>query len=130
MAAAVADYAPVSRAEQKVTKDADTITVMLRKNPDILSELGSRRLRSGGGPVLVGFAAETSDLTENAQAKLNQKGLDLIVLNDVSRADIAMSADHNEVTIIDRDGIVASIPRATKDVVAAEILRVVRPRLS
>jgi phosphopantothenoylcysteine decarboxylase / phosphopantothenate---cysteine ligase len=128
MAAAVADYRPTSVSPAKIKKHDAMWMLELEPTVDILASL--RDVPERSSVFVVGFAAETSDLTENAQAKLNQKGLDLIVLNDVSRADIAMSADHNEVTIIDRDGIVASIPRATKDVVAAEILRVVRSRLS
>src|SRR5881392_604202 len=62
MAAAVADYAPERRADQKVAKQGDTITLTLKKNPDILADLGQRRLAAGRGPVLVGFAAETENV--------------------------------------------------------------------
>lgn len=128
MAAAVADYRPTSVAPAKIKKHDTVWMLELEPTVDILTSL--RDLPQRSSLFVVGFAAETSDLIENAQTKLHQKRLDLIVLNDVSRPDIAMSADHNEVTIIDRDGVVASIPRATKDAVAAEILRVVRPRLA
>ncbi len=69
MAAAVADYAPAERADQKVPKGADTLTLVLRKTPDILEDLGARRLTTGGRAVLVGFAAETEDVVARATAK-------------------------------------------------------------
>ena len=66
MAAAVADYTPADRAGQKVAKDGDTLTLVLKKTPDILGELGQRRVATGGGPLLVGFAAETQDVVARA----------------------------------------------------------------
>ena len=128
MAAAVADYRPASVSPVKLKKRRGTWSLELEPTEDILASLrkapGRREL------FVVGFAAETSDLLENAQAKLREKGLDLIVLNDVSRPDIAMGADDNEVTIIDGDGVVAVIARTTKDAVAAGILGAIRPRVS
>ena len=73
MAAAVADYAPAERAAQKMPKGDDTITLVLKKTPDILGELGTRRLASGRGPLLVGFAAETEDVVARATAKREQE---------------------------------------------------------
>ncbi len=67
MAAAVADYAPEHRAPQKVAKQGDTLTLTLKKNPDILADLGQRRLAAGSGPLLVGFAAETEDVVARAR---------------------------------------------------------------
>ena len=104
------------------------ILIMAAAVEDILASL--RKATDRRELFVVGFAAETSDLLENAQAKLRQKGLDLIVLNDVSRPDIAMGADENEVTIISSDGVVGVIARTTKDAVAAGILGVIRPRVS
>ena len=77
MAAAVADYEPASTAPQKVAKGADTLTLVLRKTPDILADLGARRLEGGDGPVLVGFAAETQDIVARARTKLEAKHADL-----------------------------------------------------
>jgi phosphopantothenoylcysteine decarboxylase/phosphopantothenate--cysteine ligase len=121
MAAAVADYAPASRAGQKVAKDGDTLTLVLRKTPDILGELGRRRVADGGGPVLVGFAAETEDVVAHAAAKRERKHADLIVANDVSRPDAGFDVDTNAVTIVGPDGA-ETLPLQSKARVASEIL--------
>ena len=122
MAAAVADYAPERRAEQKVAKQGDTITLTLKKNPDILAELGERRQASGAGrPLLVGFAAETENVVASATAKRERKHVDVIVANDVSRADAGFEVDANAVTIVGATGA-DSIPLQSKSAVAAAIL--------
>ena len=121
MAAAVADYAPAERAPQKVPKGSDTITLVLKKTPDILGELGQRRVATGGGPLLVGFAAETQDVVARAAAKREQKHVDLIVANDVSRADAGFDVDTNAVTIVGAGGA-ETLPLQSKSRVAAEIL--------
>ena len=121
MAAAVADYAPVERAAQKVPKGGDTLTLVLRKTPDILAELGQRRVANGRGPVLVGFAAETEQVVSRATAKREQKHVDLIVANDVSRSDAGFDVDTNAVTIVGPEGA-ESLALQSKDRVAAEIL--------
>ena len=127
MAAAVADYKPAHVTEGKIKKRAETWTLELEPTVDILASLRDAPERDG--VYVVGFAAETSDLVRNAQDKLRRKGLDLIVLNDVSRGDIAMGSAENEVTIIDASGVVATVARAPKDDVADAILDVVRERL-
>src|SRR6267154_1014066 len=104
MAAAVADYAPADPALQKISKDPESLTLVLHRTPDILGDLGSRRLAKGGGPVLVGFAAETEDVLRRAGAKREKKHIDLIVANDVSRGDAGFDVDVNEVTIIGPEG--------------------------
>ena len=104
MAAAVADYAPVDPARQKISKDRESLTLVLQRTPDILGDLGSRRLAKGSGPVLVGFAAETEDVLRRAGAKREKKHIDLIVANDVSRDDAGFDVDVNEVTIIGPEG--------------------------
>lgn len=121
MAAAVADYTPVSRADQKVSKDDGTLTLTLRRTPDILAELGQRRLAHGSGPVLVGFAAETEQVVERAAAKRQRKHADLIVANDVSRADAGFGVDTNAVTIVGESSA-EPIPLQSKSRVAGEIL--------
>jgi phosphopantothenoylcysteine decarboxylase/phosphopantothenate--cysteine ligase len=121
LAAAVADYAPVERAVQKLQKGDDAIVLQLRKTPDILAELGARRLASGTGPLLVGFAAETTDVVARAAAKREQKHVDLIVANDVSRPDAGFDVDTNAVTIVTSDGAEA-LPIQSKSRVAAAIL--------
>src|SRR5712692_8323708 len=121
MAAAVADYAPVERAGQKVQKTGDELTLVLRKTPDILGELGLRRLSSGHGPLLVGFAAETDNVVGRAMQKREMKHADLIVANDVSRSDAGFDVDTNAVTIIGPEGA-ETLPLQAKSRVAAEIL--------
>ena len=94
---------------------------MLRKTPDILGELGLRRLSSGRGPVLVGFAAETDNVIGRAMQKREKKHADLIIANDVSRADAGFDVDMNAVTIVGPDGV-ETLPLQAKSTVAAEIL--------
>jgi phosphopantothenoylcysteine decarboxylase/phosphopantothenate--cysteine ligase len=121
MAAAVADYTPSDRAPQKVSKDADTLTLVLKRTPDILGDLGRRRLASGNGPLLVGFAAETEQVVERARAKREHKHVDLIVANDVSRSDAGFDVDTNAVTIVGPDGA-EQLPLQSKSRVAVELL--------
>ena len=121
MAAAVADYAPEERAGQKISKTDQAMTIVLKKTPDILGELGMRRLASGHGPLLVGFAAETEDVVGRATEKLRKKHVDLIVANDVSRADAGFDVETNAVTIIGAAGP-ENVPLQSKTGVAAEVL--------
>jgi phosphopantothenoylcysteine decarboxylase/phosphopantothenate--cysteine ligase len=129
MAAAVADYMPADRAEQKVAKSGDTLTLRLKRTPDILGDLGQRRVAEGGGPLLVGFAAETEHVVASATAKREKKHADLIVANDVSRADAGFDVDTNAVTIVGPDGA-EPLPLQSKTRVAAEILNRVEKLLS
>ena len=119
-AAAVSDYRPRDCAEQKIKKGAESISLELVKNPDILAELGSTI--EGSPAVLVGFAAETEDLIVNAEKKLKAKNLDMIVANDVSRKDAGFDTDTNLVKFIYRDGHVDDAPLLTKDKVADLVL--------
>jgi phosphopantothenoylcysteine decarboxylase/phosphopantothenate--cysteine ligase len=121
MAAAVADYTPAERATRKVQKSGDTLTLVLKRTPDILGDLGRRRLKTGHGPLLVGFAAETDDLVARAAAKREQKHADLIVANDVSRSDAGFDVDTNAVTIVGGGGA-ETLPLQSKARVAAEVL--------
>ena len=127
MAAAVADYRPASPATMKHKKQNRPWSLELVPTTDILASLQHDAARAG--VMVVGFAAETGDMLANAQNKLHGKGLDLIVVNDVSRSDIGMGSDDNEVTIIDSAGIVAHVDRSPKVDVADAILRVVVARL-
>jgi phosphopantothenoylcysteine decarboxylase/phosphopantothenate--cysteine ligase len=121
MAAAVADYAPVSPAVHKVPKGADTITLTLKKTPDILQLLGERRLSTGRPAVLVGFAAETQTVVARATEKLRLKRADLIVANDVSRSDAGFAVETNEVTLV-TSGDAEVVPLQSKAGVASVIL--------
>jgi phosphopantothenoylcysteine decarboxylase / phosphopantothenate---cysteine ligase len=127
MAAAVADWRPRDVASNKLKKGAATLTLELVPTVDIL-----RALRDDGaatGVFVVGFAAETEHMIDNAKAKLDAKQLDLVVVNDVSREGIGMGADDNEVTIIARDGSQQTIARAPKSIVADAIVRSIAVRL-
>ena len=121
MAAAVADYTPVDPRLQKMSKDHESLTLVLQRTLDILGDLGSRRLARGGGPVLVGFAAETEDVIRRASAKRDSKHVDLIVANDVSRDDAGFDVDVNEVIIIGSEGA-DHRPRQSKAKVASVVL--------
>jgi len=121
MAAAVADYTPGDRLPQKCSKDDESLTLVLHRTPDILSDLGRRRLANGGGPLLVGFAAETDDVVGRAAAKRERKLIDVIVANDVSRVDAGFEVDANDVTIIGPEGA-DHIPLRSKARVAAAVL--------
>ncbi len=126
MAAAVADHRPAQVSAQKLKK-RETLTLELVPTVDILRSLIGDPLREG--LFTVGFAAETEDMVANASRKLVEKQLDLIVLNDVSRADVGMGSDDNEVTVIDAGGVVAAIARRPKQLVAAALLDLIETRL-
>jgi phosphopantothenoylcysteine decarboxylase/phosphopantothenate--cysteine ligase len=117
-AAAVADYRVRRPDEQKIKGKRD-LTLELTPNPDILAEVAAR---ASGAAFIVGFAAETHDVVANARAKLQAKGIDLLVANDVSRRDIGFDAEDNEVLLIDRWGGGRALPRMPKAAVADVIL--------
>jgi phosphopantothenoylcysteine decarboxylase/phosphopantothenate--cysteine ligase len=121
MAAAVADYAPAASLPLKMHKDTESLTLVLQRTPDILGDLGRRRLASGHGPLLIGFAAETDDVIRRGTAKREKKHVDLIVANDVSRADVGFEVDSNEVTIIGPDGA-EHVARQSKARIAGVVL--------
>jgi phosphopantothenoylcysteine decarboxylase/phosphopantothenate--cysteine ligase len=115
MAAAVADYRPSATVEQKVKRHAETLSLELTRTPDILAEAGK-------GFIRVGFAAESEELVANARRKLESKGLDLIVANDITGPETAFDADTNRVVILDRSGGEERLPVMTKYEVAQRIL--------
>jgi phosphopantothenoylcysteine decarboxylase/phosphopantothenate--cysteine ligase len=115
MAAAVADYEPAATAEQKMKRRAKTLNLELTRTPDILAEAGK-------GFVRVGFAAESENMVANARRKLESKGLDLIVANDISGPETAFDSDTNRVVILDRAGGEERLPVMTKYEVAQRIL--------
>jgi phosphopantothenoylcysteine decarboxylase/phosphopantothenate--cysteine ligase len=129
MAAAVADYTPEQWEPRKISKDQETLTLVMKKTPDILAELGRRRRASGSGPLLVGFAAETEDIVNRAAAKRAAKQVDVIVANDVSRADAGFDVDTNQVAIVGTNGA-ELLPLLSKARVASEILNRVEILLS
>ncbi len=119
-AAAVADYRCRAENCEKIKKKEgeEEISLALRKNPDILAELG----KIAGDRVLVGFAAETHDIIENALRKLKKKNLDLVVANDVTKSGIGFGSDNNEVTLVDPTGTSRHVPKSSKEEIAHIIL--------
>jgi phosphopantothenoylcysteine decarboxylase / phosphopantothenate---cysteine ligase len=119
-AAAVADFKCKNETCQKIKKKSDDNVVMLEleKNPDIIGELGKIKEQR----ILIGFAAETENVFDHAAEKLKKKNLDIIVANDVSRADIGFGSDNNEVTIIESSGSAKHVPMLSKEEIAHIIL--------
>ncbi len=117
-AAAVADYRPEIRGETKMKKTEKTVTLKLVKNPDILAELGKTK----GDKTIVGFAAETGNLLENAGKKLLRKNLDMVVANDVTQTGAGFNVDTNLVKLLFRDGRVEDPPLMQKNELADLIL--------
>lgn len=116
MAAAVADFRPSNEVNQKMKRAAGVPQIGLKANPDILLKLGEA---SGRKPkVIVGFAAESNDLIENAKQKLKAKDLDLIVANDIAVRDAGFEVDTNRVVLLDRSGTEEEVPLMSKDEVA------------
>jgi phosphopantothenoylcysteine decarboxylase / phosphopantothenate---cysteine ligase len=117
-AAAVADFRPVEQSGQKIKRGKEGLTLRLEPNPDILASMAKDK----GERIIVGFAAETEHVAENARKKLTQKNADLIVANDVSKAGAGFDHDTNIVTLFSRDGRDLPLPRMSKPEVAQRIL--------
>lgn len=118
MAAAVADYKPATQHDKKIKRSEATFTLELEPNPDILAELGRTRT---GKQVLIGFAAETDAVAENARGKLERKHADMIVANDVTKEGAGFDTDTNIVTLYSRDGQEIALPKLSKFEVANRI---------
>src|SRR5580698_5842632 len=117
MAAAVADYKPATQHDKKIKRSESTFTLELEPNPDILAELG----REKGNRILVGFAAETDNVAENARGKLARKSADMIVANDVTQQGAGFDTDTNIVTMYLPDAPELSLPKMNKFDVANRI---------
>ena len=120
MCAAVADYKPREVSATKIKKHNQHFALDLTPTRDILASLPDRNRQF----LLVGFAAETNDIEENAKQKLRAKNCDIIVANDVSSADSGMESDENEVTIFFRNGEKEKISRASKKIIACELVKI------
>jgi phosphopantothenoylcysteine decarboxylase/phosphopantothenate--cysteine ligase len=118
--AAVADYKPAAVEPEKIKKTADGMELRLVRTPDILATVSA----SDSGVFTVGFAAETHDVLTYAREKLERKGLDMVVANDVSDISIGFNSDHNAATVIWKDGE-ETLERATKETIARQILELV-----
>jgi len=116
-AAAVADYKPKQYSDRKIKKAEEELNLTFIKDTDILKKLGSLKKNQ----ILVGFAAESNDLLENAQKKLNNKNLDYIVANDITAADTGFASDNNKVTIICKNGKIINLDKMSKRQVASEL---------
>ncbi|MCW8886000.1 MAG: bifunctional phosphopantothenoylcysteine decarboxylase/phosphopantothenate--cysteine ligase CoaBC [Motiliproteus sp.] len=119
-AAAVADYRPIEVADQKIKKKTDQMQITLVKNPDIVTTVAN----SNNRPFTVGFAAETEHVIEHARDKMNRKGLDLIIANDVSQPGIGFNSDDNAVTVIQKDSE-QRIPQTSKSQLARQLISLV-----
>jgi len=122
MAAAVADFRPAHIADQKIKKFQGVPTLELTSNPDILATLAAQRQATDRLKVVVGFAAETQNLLENAQSKLNRKRLDLIVANDVTAPNAGFAVETNQVTFLRADGSSETLPLLSKSAVAERLI--------
>lgn len=122
--AAVADYAPVDCAPQKIKKSADDLLIRLQKNPDIISDVAARKNK----PFTVGFAAETIDVVPYARDKLARKNLDMIVANDVTGSRTGFNSDNNAVTVIDKHNTHV-LAEAAKSVIARQLVALIAEEL-
>jgi phosphopantothenoylcysteine decarboxylase/phosphopantothenate--cysteine ligase len=120
-AAAIADYRPVERADQKIKKSQDSITLTLERTPDVLSQVAASRTN---GMLVIGFAAETENVLANAREKLRSKKLDAIIANDVTREDAGFDSPTNAITIITKDNTL-ELPLMSKTEAADRILDVI-----
>jgi len=125
MAAAVADFRPALAAEQKIKKGQGIPTLQLIPNPDILSAVRDQRTKLSKPEIVIGFAAETQELITNAKKKLESKGVDLIVANDVSASDAGFEVNKNRVTLLWANGEIEKLPLMGK----AEVADIVIERL-
>ncbi|MDJ0721705.1 MAG: bifunctional phosphopantothenoylcysteine decarboxylase/phosphopantothenate--cysteine ligase CoaBC [Desulfobacterales bacterium] len=123
--AAVADYRPVHTADHKIKKTEDHLAVTFERTIDILHSIGRQKAHR----FLVGFAAETRDLRENARQKLEAKNLDMIVANRIGEAGSGFEADTNKVTLLHRDGREEGLPVMSKEALAHELLSRITERL-
>jgi phosphopantothenoylcysteine decarboxylase/phosphopantothenate--cysteine ligase len=122
MAAAVADFRPARAAESKIKRRKGVPDVSLEPTDNILEAVAAVRKKTGKPSVLVGFAAESQDLVDNARTKLEEKELSLVVANDITSTNAGFAVDTNRVTLIDADGSVQELPLMTKAEVAEVIL--------
>lgn len=132
MAAAVADFRPATRAEQKIKKtvQGSEMVVELTRNPDILAAVKEQREKVARPRLVLGFAAETQDVLAYGQEKLQRKGLDFIAVNDVSRDDAGFATNTNQITLLSPAGVVAEYPLQDKYEIAVQMIRVVAEALS
>ena len=130
MTAAVADWRPARCAAKKLKKREMSGSLRLVRNPDVLKTIAGRVRRSGIRKVLIGFAAETGDPSAEASRKCREKGLDLVVANDVTAPGAGFGVGTNRVTFVRPDGTLERLPLLGKDAVARRIVRFAEGALS
>ena len=118
MVAAVGDFAPEKVQKEKIKKKGESLELKLKPTPDILREVAGTKTRQ----MVVGFAAESQNVIQSAQEKLKKKNLDLIVANDISAPGIGFQSDSNQVTLIDKEGKIDTLPRLSKREIANILL--------
>ena len=123
MAAAVADFKPREMARQKLKKDAAALSLPLARTRDILLAVKARRAATGYPKIVVGFAAESENLLENARDKLRRKGVDLIIANDITAEDAGFASDSNRVIALDREGGAETVERRSKAAIGDYVIR-------
>ena len=121
--AAVADWRPAECAARKLKKGQMSGTLKLVRNPDILRTLSLRERRGPRSALFVGFAAETNDVLSEARRKCREKGLEMIVANDVTQRGAGFGTDTNRVTLVRKDGSAERLPLMSKAAVATRIVR-------
>lgn len=119
--AAVADYKPKNYSEKKIKKNEDEFDLRLVKDTDILKKLGSLKTKQ----ILIGFAAESNDLIQNAKEKLHKKNLDYILANDITSSDTGFASDDNKVTIIYKDGSSNALEKMSKTEIARKLFDII-----
>ena len=119
--AAVADYKPKNYSEHKIKKGNEDLEISFTRDNDILMELGNNKQKQ----ILVGFAAESQNLKDNAIIKLNKKNLDYIVANDISATDTGFGSEDNKVIILSKTGIEVSLDKMSKEKVASNLFDII-----
>ena len=127
-AAAVTDFKPVKRKDEKIKKDELNLkSIIFKKNNDILEFLSKNN--KNRPRIVAGFAAETENLTKNSINKIKDKHCDLIFANDVSKKDIGFNSDYNKISVIDKDGNINYLPKNKKSLIANKIAKILLDKL-
>jgi phosphopantothenoylcysteine decarboxylase/phosphopantothenate--cysteine ligase len=121
MSAAIADFRPINSEKQKIKKSTDFSNIAVEPTKDVLMEIARKKEKTGFPKVVVGFAAESKELTSNAKQKLAEKKLDMIVANDITKTDAGFEVDTNQVLLITKDGTTETTP-LLKKIEIAEII--------
>jgi phosphopantothenoylcysteine decarboxylase / phosphopantothenate---cysteine ligase len=130
MAAAPADYTPVSKADKKIKKDSDSLTIEFMKTHDILRAVNDKRRSEKMMMFVAGFAAETNNAEQYAKIKLRDKGLDVICMNDLSVKGAGFEGDTNVISMFFADGSSVEIPLMQKSAIAEKILEEIMKRIT